>query len=251
VKVLQVEGAPARFEGPFEELTFQAGSILLLEGDEASVTTFIAYHDLIEVAENEPVGEAKAGIAPLLVFAVGVIVTGFGLASPELALGGVVATLCLAGKLDIRAALRNLNWPIIVILIAMLPLGEAVAATGAASTIARAMVAHVPFSMALLSVFVMLALAMIITPFVNNVTTVAILAPIAIELAHAAQLSPQMLVMAVAVGASCDFLTPFGHHNNTLAYGLGRYRFSDFLRQGWPISLAAFLTAGIVLVIYW
>ena len=251
VQILQVEGEPARFEGPFEELSLRPGCILLLEGDEAAIRSFIAYNELLEVADHPSVGEAKTGIIPFLVFVLGVAVTACGLASPEIALGGVVATLCLAGKLDITAALRTLNWPIIVILVAMLPLGEAVGRTGAASSIAIAMTEHLPFSMALLYVFSMLALAMVITPFVNNVTTVAILAPIATELAHAADLSPQMLVMAVAVGASCDFLTPFGHHNNTLAYGLGHYRFRDFLRQGWPVSLAAFLSAAMVLVLYW
>ena len=251
VEILQVEGEPARFEGPFEELPFRAGNILLLEGDEGAIASFIAYNELVEVADNTGVVESAAGMTPLLVFAAGVVLTACGIASPAIALGGVVAVLCLTGHLDIRAALRNLNWPIIVILAAMLPLGEAVGTTGAATTIATAMTDHLPFSMPLLSVFLMLALAMVITPFVNNVTTVAILAPIATELAQAAQLSPQMLVMAVAVGASCDFLTPFGHHNNTLAYGLGHYRFRDFLRLGWPVSLAAFLTAGIVLVLYW
>lgn len=251
VEILQVEGEPARFEGPFEELPFRIGSILLLEGDEPAIRSFIAYYDLVEVAEPPQTVASQGGTVPLAVFAVGVLIAAFGLASPDIAMGGVVAVLCLTGKLDIRAALRNLNWPIVVILAAMLPLGEAVGTTGAATAIAGAMTEHLPSSAAWLSVFLLLALAMAITPFVNNATTVTILAPIAIELGHAAQISPQMLVMAVAVGASCDFLTPFGHHNNTLAYGLGYYRFRDFLRLGWPVSLAAFLTAGLAMLLYW
>lgn len=251
VEILQVEGEPLRFDGPFEELSFRAGSILLLEGDEAAVRSFIAYNELVEVAENTPVGASEVGIMPLAVFALGVMAAGSGLVATEIALAGVVAVLCLSGKLDLRAALRNLNWPIVVILVAMLPLGQAVGTTGAAAAIATFLTEHLPMAAVPLAVFVLLAIAMVITPFVNNVTTVAILAPIAVELAHATQLSPQMLVMAVAVGASCDFLTPFGHHNNTLAYGLGPYSFRDFLRVGWPVSLATFLAAGGVLLLYW
>lgn len=251
VDILQVEGQPGRFEGPFEELSIGVGSLLLLEGDEAAIRSFIAHNELVEVADNQPISKAQTGFLPLFLFSLGVLATAAGLFPPEIALGGVVVALCLTGKLDIAEALRNLNWPIIVILVAMLPLGEALATTGTATSIARAMTEHLPFSLPLLSVFSVLALAMAITPFVNNVTTVAILAPIATELAQAAGLSPQMLVMAVAIGASCDFLTPFGHHNNTLAYGLGHYRFRDFLKQGWPVSLAVFLTAGIVLLVYW
>lgn len=251
VNILQVEGQPGRFEGPFEELSIGVGSLLLLEGDEAAIRSFIAHHELVEVAGNQSTARAQTGFLPLILFALGVLATAVGLFPPEIALGGVVAALCLSRKLDIAEALHDLNWPIIIILFAMIPLGEAVATTGTATSIARAMTEHLPFSLPLLSVFSLLALAMAITPFVNNVTTVAILAPIATELAQAAGLSPQMLVMAVAIGASCDFLTPFGHHNNTLAYGLGHYRFRDFLNQGWPVSLAVFLAAGVVLVLYW
>ena len=251
VEILQVEGEPARFEGPFEELSFRVGSILLLEGDDAAIRSFISYHDLVEVAGDPQTDLSAVGVLPLAVFALGVLAAASGLAPPEIALAGVVAVLCLIGRLDIRAALRNLNWPIIIILVAMLPLGEAVGTTGAAAAIATAVTGYLPLSMAPLAVFVLLAIAMAITPFVNNATTVVILAPIAVEIASATQLSPQMLVMAVAVGASCDFLTPFGHHNNMLAYSLGHYRFRDVLKLGWPVSLAAFLTAGTVLLLYW
>ncbi|MCO5732139.1 SLC13 family permease [Rhizobium sp. SSA_523] len=251
VEILQVEGEPLRYDGPFEEVTFKVGSILLLEGDEAAIHAFIAYHELVEIAENRTAANPVVGRMPLAIFAAGVVAAACGLLAPELALGGVVAFLTLTGKLDIRSALRNLNWPILVILAAMLPLGEAVGTTGAASAIASAMADHLPLSNAAIAVFSLLSIAMVITPFVNNATTVAILAPIAIEIAQSTQLSPQMLVMAVAVGASCDFLTPFGHHNNTLAYGLGQYRFRDFLKLGWPVALASVSTAGLVLLLYW
>lgn len=251
VEILQIEGEPLRYDGPFEEVTFRVGSILLLEGDEVAIKAFIAYYELVEVAEKPNSGTTVVGMAPLAVFAAGVVAVACGLVAPEVALGGVVAFLCLSGKLDIRSALRNLNWPILVILVAMLPLGEAVGTTGAAAAIASALADHLPLNFAPIAVFALLGIAMAITPFVNNATTVTILAPIAIEIAHATQLSPQMLVMAVAVGASCDFLTPFGHHNNTLAYGLGHYRFRDFLQLGWPVSVVTFVTAGSVLLFYW
>ncbi len=97
----------------------------------------------------------------------------------------------------------------------------------------------------------MLILAVAITPFVNNATTAVILAPIAIELARAASISPSMLLMAVAIGASSDFLTPFGHHNNTLAYALGPYRFRDFPRLGWPLTVAIILTGSVACLVVW
>ena len=97
--------------------------------------------------------------------------------------------------------------------------------TGAAETIAKTIIACLPVANAALITVIMMALAVCITPFVNNATTAVVLVPIAIELAHSADLPPALLLMAVAIGASCDFLTPFGHHNNLLAYALGPYRF--------------------------
>ena len=78
-----------------------------------------------------------------------------------------------------------------------------------------------------------------------------ILAPIAVELARAEGVAPELVLMAVAIGASSDFLTPFGHHNNTLAYGLGGYRFRDFPRLGWPVSVVAFVVGTGACVLVW
>ncbi len=251
VELLQVEGESVRFDGPFEELPLRVGNVLLLEGEEAAIRSFISHHDLVEVAGTPQSAQTSSGLMPLGIFALGVLGAASGLLSPEIALAGVVGLLCLSGKLDIRVALRNLNWPIVIVLAAMLPLGEALGTTGAAAAIATAVTGSLPLSFAPLSVLAILALSMAITPFVNNVTTVTIVAPIALEIARVTGLSPQMLVMAVAVGASCDFLTPFGHHNNTLAFGLGQYRFRDFLKLGWPVSLSAGVAAVLVLLWYW
>jgi di/tricarboxylate transporter len=97
----------------------------------------------------------------------------------------------------------------------------------------------------------MLLLAVVITPFVNNASTVIVLGPIAVRLAAAAGIAPQPLLIAVAMGASIDFLTPFGHHNNTLVMGLGSYRFADFPRAGWPVTAAAALTGLLFIDLVW
>ncbi|MBT9371338.1 SLC13 family permease [Rhizobium sp. CSW-27] len=251
VTILGVEGEPARFEGPFEELPLRVGNRLRLEGESQALRAFIAYFDLVEVADEQEAASSPVGVISMIVFVFGVVAAALGLVAAELALGGVVVVFCLAGWLDLRLGLRNLNWSIIILLVAMLPLGSALGTTGAAAGIAHALVDWLPVQGGAAAVFLLLALAMLITPFVNNTTTLAILAPIALEVARAEGLSPQMLLMAVTVGASLDFLTPFGHHNNTLAYSLGSYRFRDFLRAGWPVSLAAGFAAGVALLLYW
>ncbi len=92
---------------------------------------------------------------------------------------------------------------------------------------------------------------MAVTPVLNNAATVVILAPIALAIASQLGISPDPFLIAVAVGASCDFLTPFGHHNNTIIMGVGGYRFTDFARMGAPLELLVFVVALAVIPLAW
>jgi di/tricarboxylate transporter len=151
--------------------------------------------------------------------------------------------MALTGVLDLRNALRELNWPVIVMLAAMLPIGEALATTGTAEVIAHWGIDALGTPSEMILVAGLLLAAVMITPFLNNVTTAVILAPIAVAVAAEAGMPSAPLLVAVAVGASTDFLTPFGHHNNTLVMGLGHYRFLDFPRVGAPLTLIVLLVA--------
>ncbi len=240
-----------RIEGGLDELQLGIGDILHLEGDAAALRQVVEDTGLMRLAAAEPEPGEPASAVPAAAFALGILAAAFGLAPPEIAFGGVVVALAASGHLDLRAGLADLNWPIVLLLVAMLPLGEAVASTGAATSIAASLTAALPTSTPLAAAALMLALAMLVTPFVNNATTAVILAPIAVEIARAEGLSPALLLMAVAIGASCDFLTPFGHHNNTLAYGLGGYSFRDFPRTGWPVSVAVFVVGAATSALVW
>jgi di/tricarboxylate transporter len=251
LRLLAVMTHNPRVEGSLDELQLGIGDILHLEGDRAALAELVEDSGLMplaSLARREPGGVSPA--APVA-FALGILLAAFGLAPPEIAFGAVVLALAAWGALDLRTALAELNWPIVLLLAAMLPLGEAVATTGAAATIAEALTAALPAGSSVAAAALMLGLAMLVTPFVNNATTAVILAPIAVELARAEGVSPALVLMAVAIGASSDFLTPFGHHNNTLAYGLGGYSFRDFPRLGWPVSAVAFVTGVATCVLVW
>jgi di/tricarboxylate transporter len=244
IRVLAVTTQNPRIEGRLDQLQLGIGDILRLEGDDMALRDAVEETALLELAAARRLDSRKVSPIPIVTFALGILVAALGLAPPEIALGAVVISLAASKALDLRVALAGLNWPIVLLLVAMLPLGEAVASTGAAATIAGALIAILPMSSPVAVCVLALGLAMLVTPFVNNATTAVILAPIAVEVARDAGVSPALALMAVAIGASSDFLTPFGHHNNTLAYGLGEYRFADFLRMGWPVSIAAFV-AGV------
>lgn len=250
VKLLAISSQFARFDGPLEEVPFHTGDLLTIEGKPSALESLVDEAGLIEAIGPVTQPNRRSWVTPFT-FVLGILLASLGLASPEVAFGGVVLALACFNILDLRAALEDINWSIILLLVAMLPLGEAVGTTGAAAQIAEAVSSYVPAMPSILPAAFMMGLAMLITPFVNNATTAVILTPIAIELAKAENSSPQMMLMAVAMGASCDFLTPFGHHNNTLAYGLGAYRFSDFPRLGWPLSVTVYLVGTLALAWWW
>jgi di/tricarboxylate transporter len=94
-------------------------------------------------------------------------------------------------------------------------------------------------------------MTMAITPVLNNAATVVIMAPIVISIAASMGIAPDAFLMAVAIGASCDFLTPFGHHNNTIIMGPGGYRFGDFWRVGLGLEVVVLLVSLLVIPVVW
>ena len=177
------------------------------------------------------------GWQTLIAFVAAVALAATNLVPPEIAFGAAVLVLTATGALILRGAIAELNWPILLMLGAMIPLGDAVSATGLADLIARNAVLLIGSSDPLSLTATVLLSAVALTPFVNNVSAAIALGPIAAALAKTAGFDPEPFLIAVAIGVSLDFLTPFGHHNNALAMSIGTYRFSDFARLGFPLTL--------------
>ncbi|MBY5770767.1 SLC13 family permease [Rhizobium laguerreae] len=239
-----------RIEGRFLDLQLSIGDILTLEGPRIAIGEAVEESECLPLASTAPSEPALLSWRPFALFACGVAASAAGL-RPDVAFAGVVLVLALLNHLNIRQAMADLNWPIIIMLAAMIPIGQAVASTGAAETIAGWLSLFVPITHPLFGIAVILFLAMALTPFVNNATVAIVLTPIALEFARAGRHAPDAYLIAVAAGASLDFLTPFGHHNNTLAMGIGGYRFSDFLRAGWPLAVTSYGLALLLTGLFW
>jgi di/tricarboxylate transporter len=241
-----------RFEGRLADLRLAMGDVLRIDGPASpGLRGALRERDLAVLAPEAEDDAAAGPVWPATVFGLGVLAAAFGLASPPAAFGAVVLALAAGGALDLRAGLAALDWPVILMLAAMIPLGEAAAQGGAAAGTGAALAALAPGAGPSLAVAAALVAALVVTPFVNNAAAAAALAPVAVAAAPAAGAPPEALLLAVAAGASIDFLTPFGHHNNTLALGLGGYRFADFLRAGWPVTLAAASAAWAAICAVW
>jgi len=250
IAVVAVAPRAARIEGGFADLQLSIGDILYLHGPAGRIADALDACEMLAVGASGPPQQPASGFG-LAVFAAGMALAATSLVPPAVAFGAVVLVLAASGALDLRIGLAALNWPILVMLAAMIPLGMAVETTGAARVLADALIAAGAGSGPVYTVAAMLILAVLVTPFVNNATTMIVLGPIAVEAARRSGVAPEPLLIAVAMGASIDFLTPFGHHNNTLVMGLGGYRFADFPKAGWGVTVAAVATGLLFIALAW
>ncbi|MGY6662473.1 MAG: SLC13 family permease [Glycocaulis sp.] len=251
VAVIGVAGRQKRVEGRFGDLQLALGDILMLSGPPEAIRAVARENGLMILAERTSLPTTPRAYLPVGIFAIAVIAAATGLARPEIAFGGAIIVLTAIGALPLREALREMNWPVILMLAAMIPLGIALETTGTASLIATGMVDLVNPRSDLMVCALVLAAGVILTPFVNNASTAVLLAPIAIEISARTGAPLEALLVCVAMGASLDFLTPFGHHNNAIVMGAAGYRFNDYPRFGAPLLIFASLAVLAGVWLFW
>ncbi|MFA7602450.1 MAG: SLC13 family permease [Novosphingobium sp.] len=247
VRVAALASRRHRIEGSFGDLQIGMGDVLLLTGERDALRQAVAECGLLPLSRRRPRPSGRRALPGVAILAVGVLLSTFGAVPPELAFGAVVLALAATGSLNLRTALQDLNWPIVILLACMIPLGLAVEDTGTARVISNAVAAYLPASEPLIVTALVLLTAAAITPFIDNVSVAVVLSPIAAAVASRTGIAVEPLLMAVAVGASLDFLTPFGHHNNAVVMGAAGYRFVDFPRFGAPLLAICLLVAILAL----
>jgi di/tricarboxylate transporter len=192
----------------------------------------------------------KAYIAAGL-FAAAIAAASFGLVYLPVALGCVVALYVFTGIVPVRDVYDHVEWPVVVLLGSMIPLGTALEQAGGTGLIANGIVAATVGLPAWVILAVLMAVTMTLSDVLNNTATTIIAAPIAIDLAGQLGVSADPFLMAVAVAASCAFLTPIGHKNNTLILGPGGYAFGDYWRMGLPLEVIVVATGVPAILVFW
>ena len=228
------------------------GDILLLltpRGQEADVVDWLGCLPLAErgLAVTD---DSKVWLA-IGLFGLAVLAASLGLVSLPVALGIVVVGYVLTGILSLTELYDHIEWPVVVLLGSMIPLGAALDAAGGTALIAGGLVGLTEGWPAWAVLTVLMVVTMTLSDVLNNTATAIVAAPVGIEMATSLGVSPDPFLMAVAVAASCAFLTPIGHKNNTLILGPGGYGFGDYWRMGLPLEMLVIAVSIPAILIFW
>ncbi|UAW98806.1 SLC13 family permease [Halopseudomonas nanhaiensis] len=232
--------------------TLQAGDVLLMQGLPEAISGFANEFHCVPLAQRPiliPDGR-KASLA-LGIMAAAVLLAAFDVLPVAVAFTAGVLLFMLTKAIPLRQVYESIDWPIVVLLGAMFPLANAMADTGAADLLARSLLAQIGELHPAFTIGVVMLVTMTLSDFMNNAATAAVMCPIALGIANQMGVNPDSLLMAVAIGASCAFLTPIGHQNNTLILGPGGFGFGDYWRLGLPMELMVLLVGVPLLMWVW
>jgi di/tricarboxylate transporter len=172
----------------------------------------------------------------------------FGVLPVQLGFAAAAVSMLVLGLLTLKQAYDSVDWPVIVLLGCMMPVGFALDSTGGAQTIANVVTGIAGHSGPVVALAVVMIGAMTLSDVINNAAAAVLLAPIGISVAESLNVSADPFLIAIALGASCAFLTPIGHQSNTLVMGPGGYRFGDYWRVGLPLQVII-LAVGLPMIL--
>lgn len=252
VNLLGVARQGRRVAGRVADTVFRPGDVLLLQGAPDAVQKTLSALGGLPLAERGlEIGGRRRVAAAAGIFATGIALTVAGVLPVQVALTCAALVMVVTGLLPLRDAYEAVDWPVIVLLGAMLPVGEALETTGAAGSMAGLLLEAGTSLPAEASVAAVLVAATLLSNVINNAAAAVVMAPIGLAVARGLAVSPDPFLMAVAVGASCAFLTPIGHQSNTLVMGPGGYRFGDYLYLGVPVTLVVLAAAVPMILVVW
>jgi len=234
------------------QVVLQAGDVIVLQGPLELLPLRLKQLGALPLAQRDiRLGMSRRGWLPVLILGVAMLATATGLVPVATAFFAAAALVVITGALPVNEAYEAIEWPILIMLAALIPVSGSLESTGASGVLASGLAELAQFLPAWGAVALILVAAMIVTPFLNNAATVLVMAPIAAGFANTLGYRPEAFLIATAVGAGCDFLTPIGHQCNTLVFGPGGYKFSDYARLGAPLSLLVVLVGTPLILLVW
>ncbi len=252
INLLAVAREGGGLRGRLSNIRIRAGDVLLLQGNREILHEIIPRLGFLPLAERSlRLGQPRRVLLALGAFALAVGISATGLLPIQISFLGAAIFMVLGGFLSLKDAYASINWPVIILLGAMFPLSQALDQTGGTELIAGGILHAASQAAPWVALTIVFVGTMFLSDLVNNTAATVLMAPIALNIAHGLEVSPDSFLMAVAISASCAFLTPVGHQSNTLVMGPGGYRFSDYWRMGLPLEVIIVVTAIPLLLIFW
>ena len=252
VTLIGVSRQGKRFRDRVRKLAIRPGDVLLLLGPEKRLSLAAERLGVLPLAEKlHPVIQRRKALLAIGIFIAGVGASVAGLIALSIALAIVVAAYAVFNIVGPREVYESVEWPVIVLLGSLIPLGTAFEEAGGTQLITTAIVGQTGGFPAWAILAIVMMVTMVLSDFLNSIATSLIAAPIGVGVAQAVGASPDAFLMGVAIAATCGFLTPIGHKNNTIIMGPGGYQFGDYWRIGVPLEILTIAVAVPATLLFW
>jgi di/tricarboxylate transporter len=252
VTLLAVSRAGARIRTQLRSVRLRPGDVVVLRGNLTEMPEVLGELGLLPLAERTvSLGSTRRSIMPIVVLAAAMLLVALGYLPIAIAFFGTAVVLLLIRSITLKEAYGAVEWPILILIGALIPVSDALRSTGGTELIAALLSQAGDYLNGYTALLLIMAAAMAVTPFLNNAATVLVMGPIAAAFAAKLGYRIEPFLMAVAIGAACDFLTPIGHQSNTLVMGPGGYRFGDYWRLGAPLSLLVLIVGVPLIAFFW
>jgi len=252
INLLAVSRQGYRSISRLRSMALRAGDVLLMQGPLEVLSEFAGTSGCVPLAERFlRIPDKRKAFTASIIMAAAITGAAFGLLPAAISFAAGALALMAFRTVSLRAVYEAVDWPVIVLLGALIPVAQAMESTGGAELVARLILKNVAQGQAIIALIVIMVITMTLSDVMNNAATAAVMCPIAIGMANQLGANADTFLMAVAIGASCAFLTPIGHQNNTLILGPGGFRFGDYWRLGLPLEILVLAVSIPMLLLVW
>lgn len=252
VAMLAVARQGRRLRARFSQIRLRAGDVLLLRGEAEDVDAMMRDFGCLPLAERDiQVGLTGRSYLSFGIFLSTMALTMMQLIPVQLAFAVGAVAMVATAVVPARTVYSSIEWSVVILIGAFLPVGQAIESTGAADLMVRNLLYVAGSYGPTIILAALMVSVMLMSDVINNAAAAALAAPVAVRLSTSLDASPDAFLMAVAVGASCTFLTPIGHQSNTLVMGPGRYQFSDYWRLGLPMDIVVVCVGIPAILFFW
>jgi di/tricarboxylate transporter len=252
VNLIAIAREGRAFKKRLNHVSLKPGDVILVQGEAENLRENIINLGLLPLAERKiQIGFKRSMLWPIGTFFAAIIAAVTGFTTISAAFIGAIVVMVLFNVIPMREVYRYIDWSIVTLLAAMIPIGGALQSSGATKLVGDTILLVAGTHSTLLIIGLLLFITMTLSDVMNNAATAVVMSPIALSMAHTLHLGVDPFLMAVTVGASCSFLTPISHQNNTLVMGPGGYKFYDYLRLGIPIEIIVLIVALPAINYFW